>query len=170
MTGFAARSSVGAEFIGGDAMRLIDPVCGMRIDPGSAAATRMTGTGQVYFCSVACADQFDTRVSAASKGGGVAAPAEALQRSRRAGHRVMLASFVAALALLALLVPLGVGWPALSLAAGVLVVSCIAVCVLVAIWQGRALRDIEVAARELTERRRSSSRPETTAPRGPKSA
>jgi Cu+-exporting ATPase len=36
-----------------------DPVCGMQVDPATAAAHRETGTGTVYFCSAGCAAAFD---------------------------------------------------------------------------------------------------------------
>ena len=37
-----------------------DPVCGMTVDPGTAAEHRDTGAGTVYFCSPHCAAVFDT--------------------------------------------------------------------------------------------------------------
>ena len=37
---------------------MLDPVCGMEIDPASAAATRGGGV-TYYFCSQQCAEQFD---------------------------------------------------------------------------------------------------------------
>jgi Cu+-exporting ATPase len=36
-----------------------DPVCGIRVDPMTAAAHRETSTGAVYFCSAGCAAAFD---------------------------------------------------------------------------------------------------------------
>jgi P-type Cu+ transporter len=36
-----------------------DPVCGMTVDPATAAARRGTGADTVYFCSQGCADAFD---------------------------------------------------------------------------------------------------------------
>lgn len=36
-----------------------DPVCGMNIDPATAAATREHGDATFYFCSTGCADTFD---------------------------------------------------------------------------------------------------------------
>jgi Cu+-exporting ATPase len=36
-----------------------DPVCGMRVDPKTAAAHRDTSAGAVYFCSAGCAAAFD---------------------------------------------------------------------------------------------------------------
>jgi Cu+-exporting ATPase len=36
-----------------------DPVCGMRVDPETAAARRDTPAGTVYFCSAGCAAAFD---------------------------------------------------------------------------------------------------------------
>ncbi len=37
----------------------IDPICGMRVKPASAAATRTADGTEVYFCSVGCAEAFD---------------------------------------------------------------------------------------------------------------
>jgi P-type Cu+ transporter len=38
---------------------VIDPVCGMIVDPATAAGPRGTGPGTVYFCSAGCAAAFD---------------------------------------------------------------------------------------------------------------
>jgi Cu+-exporting ATPase len=38
---------------------VIDPVCGMHIDPSTAAAQRDTDTGAVYFCSTHCASAYE---------------------------------------------------------------------------------------------------------------
>jgi P-type Cu+ transporter len=43
---------------GADA-RYTDPVCSMRVDPHTAAASRDTDHGTVYFCSAGCAATFD---------------------------------------------------------------------------------------------------------------
>ena len=40
---------------------VIDPVCGMVIDPGTAVQTRDVAGETVYFCSDACAKQFDQK-------------------------------------------------------------------------------------------------------------
>lgn len=37
-----------------------DPVCGMEVDPESAAATRRRQGQLYYFCSARCAETFDT--------------------------------------------------------------------------------------------------------------
>ena len=37
----------------------IDPVCGMAVDPATAAAHRVHRGGDVWFCSVGCAERFD---------------------------------------------------------------------------------------------------------------
>jgi Cu+-exporting ATPase len=39
---------------------VIDPVCGMTVDPKKAAATRVHEGTTYYFCSGGCAKQFDT--------------------------------------------------------------------------------------------------------------
>ena len=43
-----------------DAALAIDPVCGMSVDPTSAAATREHDGVTFYFCSGGCADRFDS--------------------------------------------------------------------------------------------------------------
>ena len=37
----------------------IDPVCGMKVKPASAAATRTIAGTTIYFCSTHCAEAFD---------------------------------------------------------------------------------------------------------------
>ncbi|MFA6954253.1 MAG: heavy metal translocating P-type ATPase [Thermoanaerobaculia bacterium] len=39
--------------------RVIDPVCGMKIDPSKAAGTSRAGDTTVYFCSPRCKEKFD---------------------------------------------------------------------------------------------------------------
>jgi P-type Cu+ transporter len=41
----------------------VDPMCGMTVDPATAAARRETDTGTVYFCSTHCAADFDTELA-----------------------------------------------------------------------------------------------------------
>jgi P-type Cu+ transporter len=36
-----------------------DPVCGMKVDPATAVATREHAGQTFYFCSQACVDKFD---------------------------------------------------------------------------------------------------------------
>lgn len=43
---------------------VVDPVCGMTVDPSRAAAHRSTGDGEYWFCSTGCADAFDRRLAA----------------------------------------------------------------------------------------------------------
>jgi P-type Cu+ transporter len=38
---------------------VLDPVCGMTIDPASAAATSRVGETTIYFCASACKTTFD---------------------------------------------------------------------------------------------------------------
>lgn len=38
---------------------MTDPVCGMEVDPTTAAAHPDTGLGTVHFCSAGCAAAFD---------------------------------------------------------------------------------------------------------------
>jgi Cu+-exporting ATPase len=50
---------VGAEREPAAAALVTDPVCGMQVDPATAAARRDTEAGPVYFCSTGCAETFD---------------------------------------------------------------------------------------------------------------
>jgi YHS domain-containing protein len=43
----------------GQAQRAIDPVCGMEVDPATAAGTSEYQGTTYYFCSVGCKRQFD---------------------------------------------------------------------------------------------------------------
>ena len=43
----------------GEAAVATDPVCGMKVDPASAAATREHDGTTFYFCSTSCAATFD---------------------------------------------------------------------------------------------------------------
>ncbi|MFD7627781.1 heavy metal translocating P-type ATPase [Streptomyces sp. NPDC059851] len=45
------------------AEEVVDPVCGMRLDPAHAAERRTTSAGTYYFCSAHCAAAFDARQS-----------------------------------------------------------------------------------------------------------
>ena len=38
---------------------VLDPVCGMNIDPASAVATSRVGETTIYFCASACKTTFD---------------------------------------------------------------------------------------------------------------
>ncbi|OLZ62734.1 copper-translocating P-type ATPase [Streptomyces amritsarensis] len=49
----------GASDSAGTARQVVDPVCGMRIDPRDAAEHRMTDAGEYFFCSAHCAAAFD---------------------------------------------------------------------------------------------------------------
>lgn len=40
---------------------VVDPVCGMSVDPATAAAHRRHGQRDYYFCTEACADVFDAK-------------------------------------------------------------------------------------------------------------
>ena len=40
--------------------KVVDPVCGMSVNPESAAATRDLGGETVYFCSLGCAQAFES--------------------------------------------------------------------------------------------------------------
>jgi Cu+-exporting ATPase len=50
-------SHTGADQVG--AVPVIDPVCGMTVDPATAAEHRGSGQDTVYFCSAGCAAAFD---------------------------------------------------------------------------------------------------------------
>lgn len=43
----------------GGSAAVIDPVCGMAVDPSTAAATREHDGVTFYFCSPGCAAEFD---------------------------------------------------------------------------------------------------------------
>jgi YHS domain-containing protein len=45
--------------VGRTSTAVVDPVCGMTVDPATAAAHRRYGQCDYYFCAVACADAFD---------------------------------------------------------------------------------------------------------------
>lgn len=47
-----------------DAASAKDPVCGMTVDPSSAAATREVDGKRYYFCSTHCAATFDKNPAA----------------------------------------------------------------------------------------------------------
>ena len=40
--------------------RVIDPICGMKIDPATATATREHNSTTFYFCTSGCAKTFDS--------------------------------------------------------------------------------------------------------------
>ena len=42
------------------ATKVVDPICGMKIDPATAAATREHDGTTFYFCSLGCAETFDS--------------------------------------------------------------------------------------------------------------
>jgi len=42
------------------AARVVDPVCGMKIDPATATATREHNGITFYFCAKGCAETFDS--------------------------------------------------------------------------------------------------------------
>jgi Cu+-exporting ATPase len=50
-------SRAGADQVG--VAPVTDPVCGMTVDPATAAGHRGTGPDTVYFCSAGCAAAFD---------------------------------------------------------------------------------------------------------------
>ena len=43
----------------GGSVAVIDPVCGMTVDPATAAASREHDGVTFYFCSPGCAEAFD---------------------------------------------------------------------------------------------------------------
>ena len=42
---------------------MIDPICGMTVDPEHAASTSRVGDETVYFCSKGCKAKFDANPS-----------------------------------------------------------------------------------------------------------
>jgi YHS domain-containing protein/uncharacterized membrane protein YraQ (UPF0718 family) len=54
-----ARYTSAKETASADPAPALDPVCGMRVDPASAASHRSYAGTEWYFCSVGCAEAFD---------------------------------------------------------------------------------------------------------------
>jgi YHS domain-containing protein len=54
-----ARYTSAQETASADPAPALDPVCGMRVDPASAASHRSYAGTEWYFCSVGCAEAFD---------------------------------------------------------------------------------------------------------------
>lgn len=46
-----------------ESLMVIDPVCGMKIDPANALTTRQVGDQTFYFCSSFCAQLFDPEMA-----------------------------------------------------------------------------------------------------------
>ena len=58
--GYPMSTSIARPLIAAKAAEMAkDPVCGMSIDPNTAAATREHDGADFYFCSTGCADKFD---------------------------------------------------------------------------------------------------------------
>ena len=53
------RPGVGDDRAQGTEAITVDPVCGMRVDPATAAERRDTASGSYFFCSAQCAAAFD---------------------------------------------------------------------------------------------------------------
>jgi Cu+-exporting ATPase len=53
-----------------------DPVCGMQVDPATAAGRRDSGAGPVYFCSTGCAAAYDARPDRYAAAGAATRPEE----------------------------------------------------------------------------------------------
>lgn len=53
-----------------DATLVLDPVCGMKIDPAKAAAKRDYKGTTFYFCGPGCAKQFDANPEKFAHAGG----------------------------------------------------------------------------------------------------
>ncbi len=41
----------------------VDPVCGMSVEPASAAASRVHDGHEYFFCSTYCAEEFDANAA-----------------------------------------------------------------------------------------------------------
>jgi len=68
-----AASPVGAEPLietGTETTDVIDPVCGMSVDPASAPEQRVTSSGTIWFCSAHCATAFDAAQNTGTPAGG----------------------------------------------------------------------------------------------------
>jgi Cu+-exporting ATPase len=53
---------------------VIDPVCGMQVNPETAAQHRDTSTGTVSFCFASCATAFDSEPQRYAAAAAVTAP------------------------------------------------------------------------------------------------
>jgi Cu+-exporting ATPase len=51
----------------GDTGEVMDPVCGMTVEPATAAAHRSVGGRDFWFCGEGCAQKFEQNPSAFSK-------------------------------------------------------------------------------------------------------
>jgi P-type Cu+ transporter len=60
-----------------------DPVCGMTVDPATAAGHRGTGPGTLYFCSAHCAAAYDADPGRYTPAAATAAPGTATGRTGR---------------------------------------------------------------------------------------
>ncbi|MDQ0958125.1 Cu+-exporting ATPase [Streptomyces sp. B4I13] len=58
-THHSPASGTSEEYRSGSEERAVDPVCGMRLDPATAAERRDTEIGRYFFCSARCAAAFD---------------------------------------------------------------------------------------------------------------
>lgn len=81
-----------------------------------------------------------------------------MPRESRAGRRAMLGAGLVAAAVFASLTLVGLGAVALPAAAGVLVLACIAVGVVVVVTQSRALKEVDRAISRLVDERRDGIR------------
>ena len=68
-----ADNTMNEPFAGGTVR---DPVCGMEIDPNTAAGRQKRGDTTYYFCSLACLEKFQAEPRAAGDGGGPAAASD----------------------------------------------------------------------------------------------
>ena len=78
------------QMVASDATSAVDPVCGMSVDPASAAAHRVHDGMDVWFCNTGCAERFDadpTRYLHPGERPAVAAPSVSITLGPRpAGH------------------------------------------------------------------------------------
>ncbi len=69
---------------------VIDPICGMEIDPATAAQTRTQDGVTTYFCSDQCAEQFDPSTSSGHRREHAAAKETAFPQSATTGYNPAL--------------------------------------------------------------------------------
>ena len=70
-------------------MKVKDPICGMSVDPASAAESRIRDRTEYHFCSSGCATRFD----ASAEGGSTAATVDREEEARQQEYRTLMRKF-----------------------------------------------------------------------------
>ena len=146
-------------------MRVTDPVCGMDIDPETAAASRDRNGIRYWFCSPACANHFDADPVVQSRPEHPAVPFRRADRIRKAGPGrpsgirrwigwLAAAGTVVAGAVLLLASSAVRSGGLVVTVAGALVLVCLAVCAGMGVWQEGMGRRTARRAAEFARQRR----------------